>query len=139
MEWAQDNAKYMAYMGLIVIAAQYRPADYKNVSVMDLVMDAHSAVRWTRIHSEEFNIDSDRIIAMGDSAGGHLALGTALFPQFAEESEDRSISSVPNAVFTVAGAVNVNDGNFKRLLIGREKPIHCSPYQKSVPVCLPFI
>lgn len=129
MEWSQENARYMAGLGFIGIAAQYRLADYENVSVLDLMMDAHSAVRWTRMYSEKFNIDPDRIIAMGDSAGGHLALSTALFPQFAEETEDDSISSIPNAVFTVAGAVNVNDGNFKRLLIGREKPINCSPYQ----------
>ena len=129
MEWAQDNARYMANMGFVGFAAQYRLADYKNVSVMDLMMDANSAVRWTRVYAKKFNIDPQRIVAMGDSAGGHLALSTAMFPHFIEEKEDPGISSVPDAVFTVAGAVNVNDENFRRLLIGREKPINCSPYQ----------
>ena len=129
MAWAQDNARYMADKGFIGIAAQYRLADYKTVSVMDLMMDANSAVRWTRIYSTKFNIDPDRVAAMGDSAGGHLAVSTAMFPQFMEPDENPDISSVPNAVFTVAAAINVNDGNFKRLLIGRERSANCSPYQ----------
>ena len=128
MEWAQDNARYMADMGFIGIAAQYRLADYHSISVLDLMMDANSAVRWTREYCKKFNIDPHRIIAMGDSAGGHLALSTAMFPHFMEESENPGISSIPDAVFTVAGAVNVNDDYFKGLLLGREEPINCSPY-----------
>ncbi len=73
------------------------------------------------------------IAAMGDSAGGHPALCTAMFPQYIEPSENPGTSSVPNAVFTVAGAVNVNDYNFKQLLIGREEAKNCSPYQNVRP------
>ena len=129
MEWAQDNARFMSGLGFVGAAAEYRYADKRSVSVLDAMMDANSAVRWIRMHDEEFNIDPDRVAAMGDSAGGHLALCTAIFPQYGEASESTDISSVPNAVFTAAGAVNVNDAYFKSLLIGREIPIHCSPYQ----------
>ncbi len=133
MEWAQDNARYMAGMGFIGIAAQYRLADHNKISVMDLMMDANSAVRWARVYSKKFNIDTDHIAAMGDSAGGHLALCTAMFPQYIDPSENPGTSSVPNAVFTVAGAVNVNDYNFKQLLIGRGEAKNCSPYQNVRP------
>jgi acetyl esterase/lipase len=42
------------------------------------IEDCKAAVRWLRHHAREYRIDPDRIIAWGDSAGGHLAslLGT---------------------------------------------------------------
>lgn len=43
--------------------------------------DAKTAVRYLRAHAKELNVDPARIAAMGDSAGGHLALllGTVEF------------------------------------------------------------
>ncbi len=42
------------------------------------IEDAKCAVRFLRAHAAEYNLDPDRIVAMGSSAGGHLAalLGT---------------------------------------------------------------
>lgn len=37
------------------------------------VYDCKAAVRWLRDHADEYNIDPDRIAALGNSAGGHLA------------------------------------------------------------------
>lgn len=43
------------------------------------IKDCKAAVRWLRAHAGHYQIDRDRFIAWGDSAGGHLAalLGTA--------------------------------------------------------------
>jgi acetyl esterase/lipase len=42
------------------------------------IEDCKAAVRWLRARAQEYRIDRDRLIAWGDSAGGHLAalLGT---------------------------------------------------------------
>gem|GEM_PF-1670446 len=43
------------------------------------VSDVRCAVRWLRAHGEEHHLDLERVVAVGASAGGHLAalLGTA--------------------------------------------------------------
>lgn len=38
------------------------------------VEDAKASIRYLRAHAKELNIDPNRIVAMGDSAGGYLAL-----------------------------------------------------------------
>lgn len=42
------------------------------------IEDAKCAVRFLRAHAAEYNLDADKIMALGDSSGGHLAalLGT---------------------------------------------------------------
>ena len=35
--------------------------------------DAQRAVRWVRAHADEFNVDPERVCAVGHSSGGHLA------------------------------------------------------------------
>ena len=36
------------------------------------IEDCKSAIRWLRAHAEKYELDSDRVIAWGASAGGHL-------------------------------------------------------------------
>ncbi len=43
--------------------------------------DAQQAVRWTREHASALHLDPDEIVAMGDSAGAHLALLLATYPE----------------------------------------------------------
>ncbi|MDR3692082.1 MAG: alpha/beta hydrolase [Fimbriimonas sp.] len=42
------------------------------------LFDCKNAVRYFRLHAQEFGIDPDRIGVVGASAGGHLAMMTAL-------------------------------------------------------------
>jgi acetyl esterase/lipase len=62
------------------------------------VADAKSCVRWIRSNATRLGIDPKRIAAGGGSAGGHVAAATATLPGFDEASEDKSVSSVPNAL-----------------------------------------
>lgn len=128
IEWGEGDAKFMRSLGFVGIAVEYRLADNKTVSALDCIWDANSSIRWLRIHADELNIDPQRILAIGHSAGGHLSLCTAMFPGLMQEDEDSGISSVPDAVVALAPAVSLcNDKWFRNLLIGRTGAEKCSP------------
>ena len=64
--------------GFAVVAPNYRLSAPGSPSWPANFQQIRQAVRWTRDHAAEFGLDPDRIAAMGESAGGHLAalLGT---------------------------------------------------------------
>ena len=92
------QCEYLAARGMVAITADYRVASRNNVTMDKCVSDAKSAIRWVREHSSEYGIDPNRIVASGGSAGGHLAVSTALLPKFDEPNENLEISSKPNAL-----------------------------------------
>jgi len=51
-------------------------------------------------------IDPGRIAAGGGSAGGHIALSSAIFDQFDDPKEDKKISSKPNALVLFNPAID---------------------------------
>jgi acetyl esterase/lipase len=75
-----DIAKWLNSIGIAAIVLKYRlPVSQSNiVSHKSPLLDAQRAVRLTRHHAEEWNIETNKIGVMGFSAGGHLAstLGT---------------------------------------------------------------
>ncbi|MCK3683910.1 alpha/beta hydrolase fold domain-containing protein [Maribellus sp. YY47] len=64
---------YYASKGFVAIAADYRIKYLNHTTPFESVEDAKDAVRWIRANAEELNIDPDKIVAAGSSAGGHLA------------------------------------------------------------------
>ncbi|HZO89382.1 MAG TPA: alpha/beta hydrolase [Chthonomonadaceae bacterium] len=60
----------LARKGYVAFAINYRLAPlYHYPTQLD---DVQRAVRWIRAHAGEYNLDPNRIGALGDSAGGHL-------------------------------------------------------------------
>lgn len=47
---------------------------FPETDVPGMVADARRAVAWVRGHVADLGIESDRIVLVGGSAGGHLAL-----------------------------------------------------------------
>jgi acetyl esterase/lipase len=74
-------------------------------------MDAKSAIRWLRQHANEYNIDTNRIVASGNSAGGHLVLATALADKWNEKTDDLRYSPIPNVLMVISGVFDLNDDN----------------------------
>ncbi|HTX91421.1 MAG TPA: alpha/beta hydrolase [Anaerolineales bacterium] len=70
--------KFLNDQGYLVVSVNYRLAAY-NVKVPDMIADVKCAVRYLRAHAIEYNLDPNRIGALGASAGGHLValLGTS--------------------------------------------------------------
>jgi len=68
----QPHIRFLASIGYVAAAVEYRLAPAHQWPAQ--IQDAKCAVRYLRAHAEELNIDPNRIAALGDSAGGHLAL-----------------------------------------------------------------
>lgn len=65
------QAALLAAKGIVGSCCRYRFSG--DAKFPASVHDVKAAVRWLRANAEELNIDTDRIGAMGGSAGGHLA------------------------------------------------------------------
>lgn len=72
--WARTAAK----LGLVGIAPDYRTRNRFDTSPLEAVADARAALRWVQDHAAELGIDPARIVVGGGSAGGHVALWTAI-------------------------------------------------------------
>lgn len=86
-----DVAKFFNSQGIAAIVLKYRLPNSKNniIGYKSPLLDVQRAMRLTRYHAGEWNIDKNKIGIMGFSAGGHLAstLGTH-FDYGIENSDD---------------------------------------------------
>ena len=94
----KPQAAFFAERGMIAVRADYRVESRHGTTPFEAVKDAKSAIRFLREHARELQIDPQRIVASGGSAGGHLAAATGCVPGLEEASEDLSVSSTPDAL-----------------------------------------
>ena len=81
--WLQMSVcAHLAYLcdlareGFVVASVQYRTS---NEAVFPAQLeDVKAAIRYLKAHSERYGIDPERFGVMGESAGGHLTVMTAL-------------------------------------------------------------
>ncbi len=74
-------ARLLAQRGMVAMSAQYRLLEGdRHALPVDALADARTALRWARDNAATYGIDTARLGAGGGSAGGHLALLTALAP-----------------------------------------------------------
>jgi acetyl esterase len=92
------HCAYFASRGLVTMAAEYRIQNTHGTTPRETVKDGKSAIRWIRQQAGRLGIDPNRVLAGGGSAGGHVAAAAATLPKITEESDDLSISSVPQAL-----------------------------------------
>ncbi|HQY06289.1 MAG TPA: alpha/beta hydrolase [Lacunisphaera sp.] len=71
-------ARFAAELGMVGIAPDYRTKGRHDVSPLGSVADSRAALRWVQDHAGELGLDPARIAVGGNSAGGHVALWTAL-------------------------------------------------------------
>lgn len=102
-----------AARGTVAVSFQYRlsrlpDGSYPDpaVSLVECVLDARSALRWLRAHAADFGIDPARIVSGGQSAGGQLALSTALCDDLNEATDDLTVSPMPAALLLFSSNVN---------------------------------
>jgi acetyl esterase/lipase len=66
-----ERCKKLAERGYVAVTITYRLAPKYQFPAA--VEDSKAAVRWLRLNAQKYQIDPNRIGAVGDSAGGHLA------------------------------------------------------------------
>jgi len=87
-------------MGWNVVNVEYRLAKVSLAPAA--VQDALCSLRWVYRNGKDYNVDTSRLVLMGNSAGGHLALTTGLIP--ASESLDSLCPG--NEELKVAAVIN---------------------------------
>jgi len=131
-----EACRRYARLGFITFSFQYRLSinsdgsyPHPEISPIESVMDARSAIRWLRKNAGELDIDPDKIIVGGQSAGGQLAWSTALMDNINEKTDDLSISPVPNALLLFSSCYNTMEAWIDNLLAERRQRIwDISPY-----------
>lgn len=97
---------HFAAEGFVAISADYRIASVNHTTPFASVADGKSAIRWIRQHAAQLEVDPNRIVAAGASAGGQVAAAAGIVPGLDEPGEDLSISSKPNALLLWYAAVD---------------------------------
>lgn len=122
-------AAWAAERGFVGVSVQYRRYKPKtDNTVFECVRDARSAVRYLRAHATEWGLDPERLVVTGSSAGGHLAVGTALFDDVNEKGEELSVSCGPDALILLWPVIDTSAEGYGRAKIGERwrelSPLH---------------
>src|SRR5215207_2496023 len=64
--------RHLAAQGHLIVDVAYRL--FPETDLPGMVADARRAVAWVKTHAADVDVDPDRIVLAGGSAGGHLAL-----------------------------------------------------------------
>ena len=135
------HAEYFSQRGLVCFLADYRTENKHKTTPFESLKDAKSAIRFIRKNASKFNIDPNKIIASGGSAGGHLAAATALTNDFNEKSDDSSVSCIPNALVLFNPVIDNGPGGYGYERIGDAyaefSPLH--NIEKGTPPTILFL
>ncbi len=122
-------AEHLAGLGLVGISLEYRLRNpQQGTTVFDCVKDGRSAVRFIRSHAETLGIAPNKIIVSGGSAGGHVAVGTALFEGIDETGDATEIPCTPNALVLLFPVIDTSKAGYGNAKIGERwrelSPVH---------------
>jgi pectinesterase len=99
-------AQHLADKGFVSIVAEYRLST--EAFYPSAIFDLKAAVRWIRANAKAYNIDTNKIAALGCSAGGQLAalLGTTNNnPEFEDKVCNLHYSSSVAAIVDIDGTL----------------------------------
>ncbi|MGH3390267.1 MAG: alpha/beta hydrolase, partial [Actinomadura sp.] len=126
--WAAD-ARWFADQGYAVFAINYRYNTTAGWTAQRA--DVHAALAWIRSKATTFTIDPNRIVALGSSAGGHLAASVGTYGNgktyFKAVAALSPVASPYRAYYDgMAGGATASKRKLRdtAILLGR-----CTPYQ----------
>jgi len=141
--------KRYAEKGFITFSFQYRlsineDGSFPNpdITLIESVKDARSAIRWLRENAESLKIDPKKIVVSGQSAGGQLAWSTALLDTINEQTDKLNISPMPNALVLYSSNYNTLEPWIDMIFAEKREQIwSVSPYhnlKSGLPPTLAF-
>ena len=74
----------LAEKGYVIAVVEYRHSGVAPFPAA--VLDTRNAIRFMKVHAEEYGADSSRVFVGGDSSGGH----TAIFSQIIQDDEEKT-------------------------------------------------
>lgn len=111
--WMDNLAQQFVRQGMLAVAVEYRLAR-DGLTPFDALADARAAIRWLRREAARLHIHPEKIVALGTSAGAHLAAATAVF----DEATGSDISAMPNALILRSPAIATSQSAWFRQLVG---------------------
>jgi acetyl esterase/lipase len=144
-----EACRRYARKGKVTFSFQYRLSrnedgsyPHPDITPVESTKDARSAIRWLRENAATLKINPDKIVVGGQSAGGQLALATALIDSVNEVTDNLKISPVPNALLLYSSNVNTMEAWIDMLFGDRRLEIwSISPYhnlRKNMPPVIEF-
>ena len=103
-------ARWAAGLGMVGIVPDYRTKNRFGTSPLESVADGRAAFNWVVEHADELGIDPKRIAVGGNSAGGHIALWTAIgqTPPGSDPAEAPKVR--PAALFLSSAVTDTSPG-----------------------------
>lgn len=100
---------YFARKGYVVASVEYRTSP--EAEFPGALCDVKAAIRYLRAHAEDYCIDPERVVIMGESAGGALAslVGTTGGYKEFEQGDFLEYSSKVKAVVDYYGLVDIEN------------------------------
>ena len=144
---SMDRSAHLAYLaklalrGFVVASVEYRTSN--EAPFPGPLQDVKAAVRYLRAHAKRFNIDPERIGAMGESAGGYLTAMLALandpafdkgaFPEYSSRIQ-AAVPWYPPTDFAKMESALTNAAAPESLLLGTDVTTHREEAEAICPV-----
>jgi len=137
----EPHAKYFSQRGMVCFIVDYRVKNRQQTTPFESLKDVKSAIRFIREHADEYFIDTLKIVVSGGSAGGHLAAASALIDGYNENTDNLSVSCIPNALVLFNPVIDNGPGGYGFERIGNEyknfSPLH--NIKKGAPPTIIFL
>lgn len=120
-EQLRPIAAELVKQGIAVWSIGYRRADENGGGYPGTFEDVATAIDRLRSQAAQYNLDASRTVAVGHSAGGHLALWASVRDRLPAQSPLRGTNPfVPGAVISLAGVADLK-------AFARFVPLLCGP------------
>ncbi len=132
--------EYLASRGMVAISVQYRLTRAHKVTPFECADDVRAAMRWVRRHADSLHINPDKIVAIGSSAGGHLAGCLAFLLDTGDDAGGDAVSIIPDALVLYCPVIDVTESGYRNghNVLG-ERYLELSPAQHVTPDAPPVI
>jgi acetyl esterase/lipase len=124
--WNQLNeiAYGLSDQGLTSIIVEYRTTKKHNSTPFESLQDVKDAIVFLRKNADSLKINQNQIIAIGSSAGAHLAFSSYITD---EPGENKTLNSKPNYIIGISPVIRNDETGYAYERIG-EKYKSFSPF-----------